>query len=237
MKQKIYLLVSLGIILSILIIDQSSKIWVKTHMHQGEEFLLFGLNWARIHFVENEGMAFGLSLGGATGKLVLSIFRILAVGFLFYLLHKMIKSKDRLALIISFSLILAGAIGNILDSAFYGMIFSASPFHGGQAVLFPPEGGYAPFLMGSVVDMLYFPMYEGVFPQWVPVYGGESFEFFRPVFNIADSSIFSGICLFFINYRSHHSHDLGMKQENNVEIQAVPETGKTHESDDSGAIQ
>jgi signal peptidase II len=117
------------------------------------------------------------------------------------------------------------------------MIFSASPFHGGQAILFPPEGGYAPFLMGSVVDMLYFPMYEGVFPKWVPVYGGESFEFFRPVFNIADSSIFSGICLFFINYRSHHSHELGMTRENNVEIQADAETGKTPESVDSGAIQ
>ncbi|MBK9729489.1 MAG: lipoprotein signal peptidase [Saprospiraceae bacterium] len=188
-------------IVLILIIDQASKIWVKTHMEQGEEFLIFGLSWARIHFVENEGMAFGLSLGGSYGKLILSLFRLVAVSFLFYLLYRMIKSNEYFGLIISFSMILAGALGNIIDSLFYGIIFSASPYHGGQAVLFPPDGGYASFLMGKVVDMFYFPMINSHFPNWIPFWGGEEFEFFRPVFNVADSSIFCGICLFFIFYK------------------------------------
>lgn len=193
-------------ILILLIIDQVSKIWIKTHMEQGEEFLILGLNWARIHFVENEGMAFGLSLGGVYGKLALSIFRLVAVSFLFYLLYRMIKSEEHRGLILAFSMILAGALGNIIDSLFYGMIFSASPYHGGLATLFPPEGGYAPFLMGKVVDMFYFPMFNGHFPDWMPVWGGEDFEFFRPVFNVADSCIFTGICLFFIFYGKIKPH-------------------------------
>lgn len=169
-------------------------------MEQGQEFLIFGLSWARIHFVENEGMAFGLTLGGSYGKLILSIFRIVAVCFLLFLLYKMIKTSENTGVIISFSLILAGALGNIIDSAFYGMIFSNSPYHGGLATLFPEEGGYAPFLMGKVVDMLYFPFFKTNLPSWLPIWGGQEFEFFRPVFNIADSSIFCGICLFFIFY-------------------------------------
>ncbi|MBK9108888.1 MAG: lipoprotein signal peptidase [Saprospiraceae bacterium] len=202
MEKRHYYFISILTILVILIIDQISKIWIKTHMEQGEEFLIFGMSWARIHFVENEGMAFGLTFGGAKGKLFLSIFRVVAVSFLFYLLYRMIESKENKWVIVSFSLILAGAIGNIIDSLFYGMIFSASPYHGGLAQLFPEGGGYAPFLMGKVVDMLYFPMYRGEFPQWFPIWGGEEFEFFRPVFNVADSSIFCGICLFLLMYKS-----------------------------------
>ncbi len=199
--------VSAAVIFTILCLDQILKIWIKTHMEQGQEFLILGQSWARIHFVENEGMAFGLSLGGAYGKLALSLFRLVAVSFLFYLLYRMIKAKEHLGLIIAFSMILAGAVGNIIDSLFYGMIFSASPYHGGQAVLFPETGGYAPFLMGRVVDMFYFPMFSGTFPQWFPIWAGEEFEFFRPVFNLADSSIFSGICLFFIFYNKMKQPD------------------------------
>ncbi|MBK8956366.1 MAG: lipoprotein signal peptidase [Saprospiraceae bacterium] len=202
MQKRNYYLLSALTILFILIIDQSSKIWIKTHMEHGDEFLIFGLDWARIHFVENEGMAFGLSFGGAKGKLFLSLFRIIAVGFLFYLLYRMIDSRENKWVVVSFSLILAGALGNIIDSLFYGMLFSASPYHGGLAVMFPADGGYAPFLMGKVVDMLYFPMFNGNFPEWLPIWGGEEFEFFRPVFNVADSSIFCGICLFLLLYRT-----------------------------------
>lgn len=201
MKKKLYL--SVILVSVVLLIDQLVKIWVKTHMQQGDEFLIFNQNWARIHFIENEGMAFGLSLGGATGKLILSVFRIVAISFLVYLLSRMIKMNEKLGLIISFSLILAGAIGNMLDSAFYGLIFSNSSYHGGLAELFPASGGYAPFLMGRVVDMFYFPMIESTFPHWFPVWGGQEFEFFRHIFNVADSSIFCGICLFFIFYRGH----------------------------------
>ncbi len=201
MNTKQLFILSAIIILLILILDQSSKIWIKTHMQQGEEFLICGLSWARIHFVENEGMAFGINLGGSYGKLLLSLFRIVAVCFLFYLLYRMIVTHENTGVIIAFSMILAGALGNIIDSLFYGMIFSASPYHGGLAVMFPEAGGYAPFLMGKVVDMLYFPMFTSTFPEWFPIWGGEDFEFFRPVFNIADSSIFTGICLFFIFYK------------------------------------
>lgn len=199
--------VSAFTILLILCLDQILKIWIKTHMEQGQEFLILGQSWARIHFVENEGMAFGLSLGGSKGKLALSLFRIVAVSFLFYLLVRMIKAKEFIGLIIAFSMILAGALGNILDSIFYGLIFSASPYHGGQAVLFPEDGGYADILMGRVVDMFYFPMFKGTFPDWFPFWAGEDFEFFRPVFNLADSSIFCGICLFFIFYKKLKPHE------------------------------
>ncbi|MEO6190306.1 MAG: lipoprotein signal peptidase, partial [Saprospiraceae bacterium] len=207
-KNRYYL--SLLILVVILTLDQLVKIWVKTHMQQGEEFLILNQSWARIHFVENEGMAFGITLGGSFGKLLLSLFRIVAIGFLTYLLHRMIQAKEKVGIIVSFSMILAGAIGNMLDSAFYGLIFSNSGYHGGLSELLPASGGYAPFLMGRVVDMFYFPMIESTFPSWFPIWGGEEFEFFRHIFNIADSSIFCGICIFFIFYK-------GKKHINEVE--------------------
>ncbi len=208
MKSSTLLKISILTQLLILILDQTLKIWIKTHMEQGQEFLMFGQSWARIHFVENEGMAFGLSFGGASGKLALSLFRLVAVSFLFYLLYRLIQAREALMVIVSFSMISAGAMGNIIDSMLYGIIFSASPYHGGLATMFPDEGGYAPFLMGKVVDMFYFPMFQGHFPEWLPLWGGQEFEFFRPVFNLADSSIFCGICLFLLFYKKlgHTEH-------------------------------
>ena len=135
------------IIFFVLLIDQTLKVWVKTNMEIGEEISILGLDWALIHFVENNGMAFGISLGGNYGKLALSLFRIIAVGFLVYYINFLIKLKAKTGLLVSFALILAGALGNILDSAFYGLIFSASHYHGGVATLFPAEGGYAGFFV------------------------------------------------------------------------------------------
>lgn len=181
------------VVFLVLLVDQILKIWVKTHMSYGEEFGILGLSWARIHFVENKGMAFGLSLGGNWGKLGLSVFRLVAVGFLIYIIRTLIKSKETVGVIFSFSLILAGALGNILDSAFYGLIFSESPYHGGLATMFPEGGGYAPMLFGKVVDMLYFPLIDTTFPDWFPIWGSQRFQFFRPVFNISDAAISTGV--------------------------------------------
>jgi len=191
-----------AIILLVLIIDQALKIYIKTTYELGTGFNMFGLDWARIHFVENDGMAFGLSFGGVIGKYILSIFRIILVCILIYIIRGMIKAKEKTGLLIAFALIIAGAIGNILDCAFYGMIFSASPYHGAVAEMFPEAGGYAPFLRGKVVDMFYFPMYKGVLPTWIPFKGGETFSFFNPVFNVADTSISLGVFSILAFYRS-----------------------------------
>jgi signal peptidase II len=180
------------IILAVLIIDQALKVWIKTHMYLGQEFRIAG-DWFIIHFTENNGMAFGMEFAGEYGKLFLSIFRILAVTGIGYFLYTLVKGKANRMLITSMALIFAGALGNIIDSTFYGMIFSSSEFQIAQP--FPPEGGYSSFLHGKVVDMFYFPIIRGVFPEWVPVWGNESFLFFRPVFNVADASITIGVFL------------------------------------------
>lgn len=184
------------IILLVLLLDQALKFFVKTTMYLGESHSIFG-NWFFIHFTENEGMAFGMKLGGSFGKLFLSLFRIIAISIIGWWLYRVIQQKGNTLLIVSISLIMAGAIGNILDSMFYGLIFNdpAGICVNQVAVLFPKEGGYAAFLHGKVVDMLYFPIIQTHFPSWFPVYGGEEFEFFRPILNIADSSITIGVLI------------------------------------------
>ena len=205
-------------ILVVLILDQWLKVWVKVSMEYGDEFKIMGLEWARIHFVENEGMAFGISIGGNTGKLLLSLFRIGAVGFLIFIIYKLVRSKESGGLLVCFSLILAGAIGNILDSAFYGMIFTESYYQGGLAQ-YAPGKGYAPFLFGRVVDMFYFPMIDTYWPNWVPVIGGQPFQFFRPVFNVADAAISSGVISLLVFYRSffknQNTPEPGVKEPEN----------------------
>ncbi len=200
--QKIFWLV-----IFILVLDQALKIWVKTHMEYGDQISILGANWAFIHFVENNGMAFGISLGGKLGKLALSLFRIGAVAFLIYYLKRLIEERQNMGVLICFALILAGAIGNILDSVFYGLIFSESPFHGGLAEIFPAEGGYESLLYGKVVDMLYFPMIDTYWPEWLPLIGGDRFQFFKPVFNIADSSISVGIVSLLLFQRKFFNSD------------------------------
>lgn len=182
-----------------LTVDQVSKIWIKTNMYLGQEHTILG-DWFIIHFTENYGMAFGLEFGGEIGKIALSLFRIAAVaGIGYYLFTYSRKPTTAKGLIVAGSLIFAGALGNIIDSAFYGLIFNDS-YHQ-IAELMPEEGGYAPFLHGRVVDMLYFPLFSGTYPSWLPVWGGEDFLFFRPVFNVADSAITVGITMIIIFQR------------------------------------
>ncbi len=177
-------------ILSILILDQALKIWVKSNMYLGEEIKLLG-NWFILHFIENNGMAFGMEFAGKTGKLVLSAFRILAIGGIGWYLAGLIRKDYSCGLVLSISAILAGALGNMIDSAFYGMIFTDSYL--GTASLFSEAGGYSSFLHGKVVDMFYFPILRGSFPDFLPWIGGDNFIFFRPVFNLADTSISLGV--------------------------------------------
>ncbi len=195
------------VIVVVLIIDQSLKIWVKTHMQIGEEFPILGQRWAFIHFVENEGMAFGWQIPAVYGKLILSLFRLGAIVFLAYILRQLMRAEASLGLLACFALIFAGALGNIIDSVLYGLIFSVSPYHGGLAEMFPAAGGYAGILHGKVVDMFYFPMIESVWPSWVPFVGGDPFLFFRPVFNVADASISVGVALLLLFYRSFFTQE------------------------------
>ncbi len=189
-----------ALIFLILLADQIIKIWIKTSFYLGEELLVFD-HWFIIHFTENNGMAYGLEFGNDLGKLFLSLFRIFAVGLLGYILWRLLKKNTvRQGFILSLSMIFAGAIGNIIDSLFYGLIFNESQFYQ-IAKLFPADGGYAPFLHGKVVDMLYFPLIHTHYPSWFPIWGGQEFIFFRPVFNIADASITTGVIIILLFYR------------------------------------
>lgn len=178
------------IIIIILLIDQISKIYIKTNFMLGEEVDVLG--WFRILFIENEGMAWGAKIPGQHGKLILTLFRLVAIVGIGYWLWDSVRKKSPKILTVSIALIFAGAVGNIIDSLFYGIIFNDSI--GQTATLFAEEP-YGEFLKGKVVDMLYFPMYNDILPEWIPIWGGERFVFFEPVFNIADTAISTGFGL------------------------------------------
>lgn len=182
-------------------------------MYLGQEFRIF--DWFIIHYTENNGMAFGFEFGGVAGKLFLSIFRIIASVILGWYLHKLIVRKAHTGLIVCFSLIFAGAVGNIIDSTFYGLLFSEEV--NGISQFLSPLGGYGDILQGRVVDMLYFPLINTQLPEWIPVWGGQPFQFFRPVFNVADSSITIGVILFII-----YQKKLSEKTEKADAVDATP---------------
>ncbi|MCX6270696.1 MAG: lipoprotein signal peptidase [Bacteroidetes bacterium] len=215
---------SLLTVFLVLLCDQILKFWIKTHLALGEEIPVFG-NWFIVHFTENRGMAFGMEFGGSFGKLFLSLFRIAAVGVIAWYLWTLIRKNAKTSLVICLSFILAGAIGNIIDSACYGMLFSNSFFH--VAEFLPKEGGYGTFLHGKVVDMLYFPIIQTTWPSWLPFWGGQEFIFFRPVFNIADSSISVGvITLILLQKRLFgppREHVVGEKAEDQINSNSIPE--------------
>ncbi|UJH90302.1 lipoprotein signal peptidase [Antarcticibacterium sp. 1MA-6-2] len=179
------------LILLILIIDQVSKFYIKTNFVLGEEIEV--LSWFSILFVENEGMAWGAKIPGEYGKLLLTLFRLCAIVGIGYWLWDSVKNHGSKVLIIAISFIFAGAFGNIIDSVLYGMIFTDS--YGRVAEFMPAGGGYADIFYGKVVDMLYFPLYDDILPEWIPFWGGEHFTFFEPVFNIADTAISTGVVL------------------------------------------
>lgn len=184
---------ALLIILIVIILDQASKYYIKTHFYYGEEVNVIG-TWFRLHFIENEGMAFGMKISQAeAGKLILTLFRLVAVVFGFFFLKKLCDKGYGKGVLICGSLILAGALGNLIDSIFYGLIFTESSFH--LAGLVPFGQGYGKLFHGKVVDMLYFPLVDVVLPSWIPFKGGQRFQFFEPVFNIADAAISVGVMI------------------------------------------
>ena len=198
---RIYLFVVL-----LLVIDQAIKFAVKLNMTIGESIPVFG-DWFQICFIENNGMAFGMQFGGSLGKLALSLFRVVLIGFIIVYLRKLIKRAGTpTGVLVGLSLVLVGAIGNVIDCLFYGEIFSASTYTK-VAQLFPPDGGYTGFLYGKVVDMFYFPIIDTVLPDWVPFYGGKPFVFFRPIFNFADACISCAVVYMLIFQRKFFTEE------------------------------
>ena len=216
------------IIATIIIVDQVLKIWIKTSYEPGLVMKVMNMEWFRLHFIENPGMAWGWKFGNETGKMVLTLFRLAAVIFGTWYLGQIVKKKYRRGFIVCASLIYAGALGNLIDSMFYGMIFdkglSASTnyeqYTTGIASF--SSHGYSSFLHGSVVDMLYFPMFHGHFPSWFPLIGGDSFEFFSPIFNIADASISVGVITLLLFqkrfFKKHSPKEATSTVETNTDI-------------------
>ena len=192
-------------VLLVLLADQLLKFWIKLNMTLGQEYRILG-DWGIIHFTENNGMAFGMELGGEAGKLALSLFRIAAVCVIGYVVIHLVRHKYHRGLILNVSLIFAGAMGNIIDSTIYGVIFSESTYYE-RAELFPAAGGYSSLFHGKVVDMFYFPILQGHFPQWFPFWGGEEFIFFRPVFNLADAAISVGVVLILLFQKKYFKEE------------------------------
>ena len=194
------------VVVSAIIIDQLIKVWVKTNMTLHESIRIF--DWFYISFIENNGMAYGMQIGS---KLVLSLFRVAAISLLVYYLWQQVRKKARIGYIVCLSMVLAGTIGNLVDCMFYGLVFNASSE--AYTSYFVPFGtGYAPFLMGKVVDMFYFPLIVTTWPEWVPFWGGDEFIFFSPVFNYADANISVGVVLLLLFYRKEISQ-ISLKRE------------------------
>ena len=204
-------LIPLLVILAVLIFDQSLKFHVKTTFsHKTGVNVFTSEPWTdssphpvQLYFIENEGMAFGLKLWGKHGKLFLTLFRLVAVSLIGYYLFLLLHAKARNGLLISISLVFAGAMGNIIDSVFYGVVFSESLDYGPPAAFMPESGGYAKLFYGKVVDMFYFPLLRGNWPEWMPIVGGERYEFFRPIFNVADAAITVGVMSVLVFHRRH----------------------------------
>ncbi len=217
---------SILIILLILVADQVSKIYIKTHFPVGEVVRILGMDWARIHFIENSGMAWGWKFGNEGGKVALTLFRLAAVIFGSWLIVKFAREKYSRGFMVCVALIYAGALGNLIDSMFYGMIFdkglhfdpSIGDYVGYAGIAALGGEGYSSFLHGSVVDMLYFPMIKTTYPSWVPWVGGDPFEFFSPIFNIADMAISTGVITLLVFQKRFYR-----KVELNVAAPAIPE--------------
>ncbi len=218
------------IIAAIIIVDQLLKIWIKTNHSTGEVMRVGGMDWFRLHFIENPGMAWGWKFGNETGKMILTLFRLAAVIFGTWYLGRIVKQQYRKGFIICAALIYAGALGNLIDSMFYGMIFdkglhfdpALNDYLSYSGVAHFSSNGYSSFLHGSVVDMLYFPMVKSHFPSWLPIIGGDEFEFFSPIFNIADASISTGVITLLIFqkrfFKKHTQSSLPDTVETSTEV-------------------
>lgn len=204
--------VAVLLVVVILLIDQAIKIWVKTHMSLHESQRVF--DWFYISFIENNGMAWGMQIGS---KLALSLFRVVAIGLLAYYIWQQARKRARWGYMVCLAMIVAGAVGNLIDCMFYGLVFDAStPTTLSHFVAF--GDGYAPFLFGRVVDMFYFPIIHTTWPDWMPFWGGEDFVFFSPVFNFADASISVGVVALILFYRKELGQ-LSLKSKSTAEPQ------------------